>query len=78
MRPDFINKALRFQQGTVYERMAVSPDDFLSMSIKLPKKEDQDRIAFVISKMEEKANYQNDLLTQLIFLKKALLQQLFI
>ena len=27
---DFVNKMLRFQEGTVYERMAVSSEDFLS------------------------------------------------
>lgn len=33
---DFIQKALKFQEGTVYERMAVKADDFLKLVIKLP------------------------------------------
>ena len=39
-RNDFINRSLKFQQGTVYERMAVSPEDLLSMDIELPNLDD--------------------------------------
>lgn len=44
-RANFINKALQFQQGTVYEHMAVSPEDLLSMTIKVPSLAEQTRIA---------------------------------
>ena len=33
---NFIEKVRRFEQGTVYERMAVSPEDFLSYKIRIP------------------------------------------
>ena len=33
IRNDFIGRSLKFQQGTVYERMSVSPEDLLSMAV---------------------------------------------
>ena len=38
---NFIEKVRRFEQGTVYERMAVSPEDFLSYKIRIPSYSDQ-------------------------------------
>lgn len=78
MRSDFINQALRFQEGTVYERMAVSPDDLLAMQIHLPPKEKQDKLADVLSKMQMKIQAEEDVLNKTVLLKKALLSLLFI
>ena len=78
MRPDFINQALRFQEGTVYERMAVSPDDLLAMSIHLPPKSEQDKLAKGLSKMQMKIQAEEDVLNKTVLLKKALLSLLFI
>ena len=78
MRSDFINQALRFQEGTVYERMAVSPDDLLAMSIRLPQKSEQGKIANILSKMEMKIQAEDDVLNKTVLLKKALLSLLFI
>ena len=57
---EFIGRSLRYEQGTVYERKAVSPDDLLRMEVFLPKAEEQERIADIvigqkeyISKLEE-------------------------
>lgn len=36
VRDSFIQQALRFQEGTVYERMSVSPSDFESMLVSVP------------------------------------------
>ena len=36
VQPFFINKARRFEEGTVYERMAVNPEDFVKVKIKIP------------------------------------------
>ena len=78
MRSDFINQALRFQEGTVYERMAVSPDDLLAMQIHLPPKEKQDKLADVLSKMQMKIQAEEDVLNKTALLKKVLLSLLFI
>ena len=77
-RNDFINKALQYQQGTVYERMAVSPEDLLSMSINLPPKDIQDSLAKVILKIEDKVSKTEMKLTELKQMRIALLQKMFI
>ena len=41
MRWNFINAVRKYEEGTVYERMAVSPKDFLSFEVILPKIEEQ-------------------------------------
>ena len=43
-RYDFIEKALQYQQGTVYERMAVDPDTLLRMVVSLPGVQEQKTI----------------------------------
>nr|WP_241371239.1 restriction endonuclease subunit S [Staphylococcus aureus] len=35
-RNDFINRVRKYEQGTVYERMAVKPEDFLNYETKIP------------------------------------------
>jgi type I restriction enzyme S subunit len=78
MRPDFINKALRFQQGTVYERMAVSPEDLLSMTIHLPRKSEQDKLSQVLKKVDERIANEEKQLTALSTMKTTLLRAMFI
>ena len=78
MRADFINQALRFQEGTVYERMAVSPDDLLEMSIHLPPKSEQDKFAEGLFQIQVKIQAEEDVLNKTVLLKKALLSLLFI
>ena len=77
-RNDFINKALQYQQGTVYERMAVSPEDLLSMSINLPPRKIQDSLAKVILKIEDMVSKTEMKLTELKQMRAALLQKMFI
>ena len=57
-RWDFINHALRFQQGTVYERMAVSPEDFLSIQCYLPSKNEQVHISSLIRVLDNRIEKQ--------------------
>ena len=57
-RWDFINHALRFQQGTVYERMAVSPEDFLSIQCYLPSKNEQVHIASLMRVLDNRIEKQ--------------------
>ena len=75
---DFIKKILRFQEGTVYERMAVSPKDFLSESITTPTKLDQINIVQRISLINKKQRNEEKILCKYIKSKKYLLQKMFI
>jgi len=45
----FLQKVRKYEQGTVYERMAVSPKDFLLFKIELPPKQEQQKIAQVLT-----------------------------
>lgn len=77
-RNEFINYALRFQQGTVYERMAVSPEDLLSITVAIPCFEEQQIITDFLSAYDKSIDYAEQELNKWKELKKGLLQQMFI
>ena len=77
-RPDFINQALKYQQGTVYERMAVSPEDLLSMTIRVPSLQVQTKIAKTIVSLDNRIKLTETVLTSLMRYKKQLLIEMFI
>ena len=74
---DFIGYALRFQQGTVYERMAVSPEDFLSISRRFPAIAEQEKIAEFISLLNSRIAAQRKLVELLKKHKRGLIKRLF-
>ncbi len=47
-RDEFIRKIRKYEEGTVYERMAVKPEDFLCYEIILPSYEEQCAIAKIL------------------------------
>ena len=53
-RNDFIKRALKYQQGTVYERQSVSPADLLSMVLYLPGKAEQEKIGSFLKAFDDK------------------------
>ena len=77
-RADFINRALKYQQGTVYERMAVSPEDLLTMKIKVPSLETQNRIAHIFTALDARIRMSEAVLESLQKGKKQLLSSLFV
>ncbi len=76
MRWNFINAVRKYEEGTVYERMAVKPDDFLKFKIPLPPRPEQEKIAEILSAQDKEI----ELLQQQLALeqqkKKALMQLL--
>ncbi len=75
----FINKALRYQEGTVYERMAVKPDDMLRLIILIPPTlAEQQKIASFLSSLDEKIELEKEKLDKIKKYKKALLQKMFV
>lgn len=76
-RWDFINKALRYQQGTVYERMAVSPEDFLSIKCYMPSKREQEKLSRFIGLLDEKIVSQQKYIDNLKKYKKGVIQHIF-
>lgn len=77
-RNDFINYALKYQQGTVYERMAVSPDDLLKIKVLVPSFSEQQKIADCLSAFNDVIKKQKEILEKWQELKKGLLKQMFV
>ncbi len=71
-----IQKIRKYEQGTVYERMAVSPKDFLSFKIKLPSLREQQKIAEVLSTADKETELLKKELEELKKQKKGLIQRL--
>ena len=77
-RRDFIEYALKYQQGTVYERMSVSPDDLLSIKVMVPCMAEQKKIADCLVSFDEVIEKQKATLAAWEEQKKGLLQQMFV
>lgn len=75
---DFVQRALKYQEGTVYERMAVKVNDFLSLSVKLPNMDEQKKIGKLFSDLDNLIQIQDNNLVKYQLVKKSLLQQMFI
>ncbi|NQO81856.1 restriction endonuclease subunit S [Streptococcus suis] len=75
---NFIQRALRYQEGTVYERMAVKSFDLLRSEILLPALPEQEAIGSFFSDLDQLITLHQRQLDHLKLLKKALLQQMFI
>lgn len=77
-RESFIKNALRYQQGTVYERMAVSPNDFETLDILVPTKDEQKKIGDVFDNLDTLIILYQYNLECFQAVKKFLLQNLFV
>lgn len=73
---DFIGRVRRFEEGTVYERMAVSPKDFISYKAKLPSRPEQEKIVEVLSTIDKDLDLLKIELEELKQQKKGLMQKL--
>ena len=76
-RNDFIKRALKYQQGTVYERQSVSPTDLLAMNVYLPGKSEQEKIGSFFQQLDETITLHQRKLEKLQELKKGYLQKMF-
>lgn len=75
---NFIGRIRRYEQGTVYERMAVSPEDFLSYETRMPTYEEQVKFADQIQHIQEKIELEVSLLNFLQKQRKYFLDAMFI
>ena len=75
---NFIGRIRRYEQGTVYERMAVSPEDFLSYETRIPTYEEQVKFADKIQRIQDKIELETLFLNSLQKQRKYLLNAMFI
>lgn len=76
MRWDFINAVRKYEEGTVYERMAVKSEDFLKFEIFLPQIEEQTAIVEILSTSNREIELLRQDIEQEKQKKKALMQLL--
>ena len=77
-RTDFINYALKYQEGTVYERMAVSPEDLLQIKVSVPCEAEQKQIAELLETYNKLIAVEREKISKYQDLKNGILQQMFI
>ena len=77
-RNDFIKRALKYQQGTVYERQSVSLADLLSMVLYLPGKAEQEKIGSFFKQLDDTIDLHQRKLDLLKEQKKGFLQKMFV
>ena len=76
MRWDFIKAVRKYEEGTVFERMAVKPEDFLKYETLLPPYEEQVAIAEILAVADKEIDLRRQELEQEKQKKKALMQLL--
>ncbi|MDW4125206.1 restriction endonuclease subunit S [Staphylococcus saprophyticus] len=77
-RWDFINKVRKFEEGTVYERMAVKPEDFLSYETYIPCLEEQEKIGNFFNDLDKFIEKQSNKIELLKERKRGFLQKMFV
>ena len=75
---NFIGRIRKYEQGTVYERMAVSPEDFLSYETRMPTYDEQVKFADKIQRIQDKIDLETAFLSSLQQQRKYLLNAMFI
>lgn len=75
---NFIGRIRRYEQGTVYERMAVSSEDFLSYETRMPTYQEQVKFADKIQRIQDKIELETSFLNYLQKQRKYLLNAMFI
>lgn len=73
---NFVNKIRRFEEGSLYERQAVKPNDFIKDKVLIPDKETQDKIANIVITLDRKITLQAQKLEKLKQQQKSLMQLL--
>ena len=76
-KKNFIQKALQYQQGTVYERMAVNTEDFTNLDVYIPNGFEQEKIGNYLENLDYLITLHQRQCENLKKLKKFMLQKLF-
>lgn len=74
---NFINKSLKYLEGTVVKLRTLKPDDFLEIEIMLPCKEEQQKIADFLSSVDDVISIIEKEIVNLEEQKKGVMQKIF-
>ena len=74
----FIGHIRKYEQGTVYERMAVCSEDFLKGNIYVPSNEEQDSIVLFFKSIDKRIELEKSILRNYELQKKYFLDNMFI
>ncbi|WP_049754275.1 restriction endonuclease subunit S [Cryptobacterium curtum] len=77
-RSRFIQGALRYQQGTVYERMSVSPEELCDLNVTLPYLDEQQYIGSYFTNLDHLITLHQRKCDKLKQLKQSLLEKMFV
>ena len=77
-RKNFIQKALQYQQGTVYERMAVNTEDFTNLDVYIPNGFEQEKIGNYFENLDHLITLHQRELENLQNIKKFMLGKMFV
>ena len=76
-KKDFIQDALQYQKGTVYERMSVCSTDFLNLDVKIPSVAEQRQIGSIFERLDALISQHQHKYDTLVAVKKAMLEKMF-
>ena len=76
-KEDFIQDALQYQKGTVYERMSVCSTDFLNLDVKIPSVAEQRQIGSIFERLDALISQHQHKHEALVAVKKAMLEKMF-
>ena len=76
-KKDFIQDALQYQKGTVYERMSVCSTDFLNLDVKIPSVAEQRQIGSIFERLDNLISQHYHKYEALVTVKKSMLEKMF-
>lgn len=74
---NFINRSLKYLEGTVVKLRTLKPDDFLKLKVNIPCREEQEKIVELFSSIDDVIDESEKEIENLKNQKKALLQKMF-
>jgi type I restriction enzyme, S subunit len=78
IRKEFIERARRYEEGTVYERMAVKPADLLGLRVAIPCLAEQQKIAEFLTLIDKQLELATLQVLKAKVFRLAMLQQMFV
>lgn len=73
----FINRSLKYLEGTVIKLRSLKPDDFLKLKVSLPCREEQEKIAKFFANIDAKIKQQEEIIADYETLKVDLSKKIF-